>query len=264
MSAVRTDSSGPLQSPTEVPPCWSMEPPSAANRGTGGGWDSYWEGLSDQQAIFHAMADEYVKNLVQAVSLDEGLRVLDFGCGFGFVAERLAPRVSELSLWDGAANMRRLARARLAGFSNIRFLDLSAPSAFPVDPRFDAILVNSVAQYLTPDEFSGWLAHWRIMLAPAGRLVISDLIPPDYRASRDLWTVLKFSARHGSLLRALAQAPKELTRYFRVRHARPLTRFGRDELTQRAAAAGLTATFLPRNLTHFPERISAVFTRAAH
>src|SRR5262249_28985463 len=161
------------------------------------------------------------------------------------------------ALWPGAATIRRHARARMAPFGNVRYLDLSGPEHFPRDPRFDLILVNSVCQYMTPDEFSGWLGHWRQMLAPGGRVVISDLIPPDYSGSRDLLHLLRFSPRRGFLLRAVFQAVGEIFRYYKTRQARPLTRFGKEELTRRGQEAGLTVEFLPRNLTHFPERLTA-------
>jgi SAM-dependent methyltransferase len=159
--------------------------------------------------------------------------------------------------------MRRHARARMARFANVRYLDLSRPERFPSDPRFDVILVNSVCQYMTPDEFSGWLGYWRKMLAPGGKIVISDLIPPDYRGGRDLLHLLRFSARRGFLLRAVAQAVGEIFRYYRTRQARPLTRFGKEELSRRGQEAGLAVEFLPRNLTHFPERITAIFSHCS-
>ena len=107
--------------------------------------------MSDNQQIFREQSDDYVRNLESAIELDQRARVLDFGCGFGFVAELLAPRVGELFLWDASANMRRRARVKVAGCRNIRFLDLSDTQASRRDLRFDLILVNSVVQYMTPD-----------------------------------------------------------------------------------------------------------------
>lgn len=244
----------------EIPACWSEPLPAAADESDG--WKSYWEQLDDRQTTFRVQSQEYVENLTRSLPLDPGMRVLDFGCGFCHVAEMLAPRVGELFLWDATANMRRHARARMARFANVRYLDLSRPDESLPDPRLDLILVNSVCQYMTPEEFSGWLGHWRRLLGPGGRVVVSDLIPPEHRGSRELFTLLKFSARRGFLLRAVWQALGEVTRYHRTRQSRPLTRFSKDDLTRRGAAAGLRAEFLPRNLTHFPARITAIFSPA--
>ena len=101
--------------------------------------------------------------------IDPRARVLDFGCGFGHVAEMLSSRVEELFLWDASANMRSHARLKLDGQRNIKFLDLSDPKTPPHDLCFDLILVNSVVQYMTLDEFSTWLITVAQMLAPGGR-----------------------------------------------------------------------------------------------
>jgi SAM-dependent methyltransferase len=249
----------------EIPECWRLEPAvTKSNTGVRDGWKFYWEELRDNQQIFREQSDDYVRNLESTIELDPNAVVLDFGCGFGFVAEMLSPLVGELFLWDASANMRRRARVKVAGCRNIRFLDLSDSQASPRDLRFDLILVNSVVQYMTLDEFSAWLLRWRQMLAPAGRIVVSDLIPPDYPAVWDFVDLLRFSARRGFLARAIWEALGEIFSYLSVRQARPLTRIGREELRQRGKAAGLAVHYLPCNLAFFTKRITAVFTQADH
>src|SRR6185503_8738757 len=101
-----------------------------------------------------------------------------------FVTSLLAPLVDEIWWWDQSNNMRAAAERNTAGLANARFCDLSAmPSAGPRGSLcggapFDLILVNSVVQYMSPAEIWEWLGQWRSMLAPKGRLVLSDLIPP--------------------------------------------------------------------------------------
>ena len=247
--------------PREIPQCWSLEP--TVNDGDDRGeWESYWERLNDRQQLFREQSDEYFRNLDATFGLDPRARVLDFGCGFGHVAQMLAPRVGELFLWDASANMRRRARLNVAGRQNIRFLDLSDPKSLSPDLQFELILVNSVVQYMTMEEFVIWLLRWRNMLAPGGRIVVSDLIPPDYGALWDIVDLLRLSARRGFLVRAIWQAVSEIWRYWGVRRVRPLSRLGREELSPRGKDAGLTVSYLPANLTHFKKRLTAVFTRA--
>jgi SAM-dependent methyltransferase len=225
-----------------------------------GGWKSYWEELSDNPRLFREQSYEYARNVQSTLISERVARVLDFGCGFGFVAQMLAPHVGELFLWDASTNMRRRARLNVAGRQNIRFLDLSDPQSLPCQLQFELILVNSVVQYMTLEEFSAWLRLWRNMLAPGGRIVVSDLIPPDYPALRDIADLLEFSARRGFLGRAVWQALREIGRYWRVRQFRPLSRIGREELSRRGSDAGLAVSYLPVNLTHFRTRLTAMFT----
>jgi SAM-dependent methyltransferase len=254
------DLSPELQS-RKIPQCWSLESPVKGNDANDQGiWDAYWEGLNDEQQLFREQSDEYFRNLDATFGRDPRARVLDFGCGFGFVAEILAPQVRELFLWDASANMRRHARLNVAGRQNIRFLDLTDPQSLPDKLEFELILVNSVVQYMNLEEFSNWLSRWRNMLAPGGRIVVSDLIPPNYHALWDIADLLRFSARRGFFVNAVCQAMRDIWRYWGVRRVRPLARIGREDLSQRGKDAGLIVSYLPVNLTHFKKRLTAVFT----
>ncbi len=221
-------------------------------------WVEYWDSLDEGQLLFRPEADEYVRNLARLIELRPSLRVLEFGCGYGFVAEGLAGRVGELRLWDAAPGMLRHADARLARLGNVSALDLSDPDADA--PRFDLILVNSVAQYMGKEEFGGWLKRWRGLLRPGGKVVVSDLIEPRVSPARDVLSLLSFSARRGYLRQALRNVLAERGRYGRMAKARPLYRPGRDEVSRLAGEACLAATYLPRNLTHFSARTTAVLT----
>ena len=248
---------------SKTPERWVREPPVLGTESVEQrGWQFFWEGLSGAQRFYREQAREYVRNLESAIFLDRRARVLDFGCGFGFVAEALAYKVGELFVWDSSPNMRRFLRLLVRGQPNIRFLDLSKAQAVPGNLRFDLILVNSVVQYMTFDEFSTWLVGWATVLAPGGRIVISDLLPPDHNSTSDLIDILRFSVRRGLAGNAIVWAFRMLGRYRRMRIACPLGRIGLTELSQRGKAAGLTMTCLPANLTHFTKRFTVVLTLA--
>ena len=224
-------------------------------------WQAYWEGLSERRRrLFCEQASEYVRRLESALSLRSTRCVLDFGCGFGFVAAILARRVGQVYLWDASENMRRYALVNVAGHQNIQFVDLSDPKAVPRDLRFDLILVNSVVQYMSRDEFAVRLFQWRSMLARRGWIVVSDLIPPNYRSAWDIVDLLNFSAAHGLLLRSIWQAMGDIKRHWRMSRAYPLRRIGREELDRSGKAAGLAVSYLPSNLTHLTRRVTAVFS----
>ena len=70
------------------------------------------------QVLFREQADEYVRNLAGTGLLPSTGRVLDFGCGFGFVARGLSSRVGDLFLWDASENMRRRAASLWADKSD--------------------------------------------------------------------------------------------------------------------------------------------------
>jgi SAM-dependent methyltransferase len=246
----------------EIPASWAVEsgPGKDANH-PGDGWTAYWEGLAGTQSFFREQAKEYVANLESAIALNRNARVLDFGCGFGFVAKMLAPNVGRVFLWDASDNMRRRARLNLADHHNIRFVDLSEPQTIARELNFDLIIVNSVVQYMSLEQFAACLVMWRTMLATGGRIVVSDLIPPDYNSVSDLVDLLKFSIRRNVLGSALLQAIRDLGRYWMMRRSYPLARIGVEELSEISKAADLSLSCLPSNLTQFRRRLTAVFTQ---
>ena len=222
-------------------------------------WDDFWDRVTDDQRLLKEEAVEYVRNLEAIVPLQRDLRVLDFGCGWGNVARLLAPLVGKLYLWDDAPRMRRLAQEATAGMANVQLLDLSAASPGVPAGGFDLILANSVAQFMTAAELRGWLLRWRHMITPAGNIVISDLVPPDYPAGADLSTLLRFSWSRGFLVRALYDAARVMPLYLRTRSAGPLLRTSRSDLVTWGREAGLVVRAFPANLTCFNQRITVVF-----
>ncbi len=221
-------------------------------------WLLYWETIPRRRLLFPAEAWEYVRNLGRAVPIPLKARVLDFGSGPGHVAEILAPIVSEMFVWDAAANMRAEAAANLTRVKN----------AFGWDPgdaetKFDLILVNSVVQYMTPDEFGRWLKRFRVVLAPGGRIVVSDLISPDHSSRSDRWDLLRFSLRKGYVIGAVRDGLAERKRHAATEAVHPRFRPKPEQLANLAMSAGLALSYLERNLTHFRSRRTAILTHAS-
>jgi cyclopropane fatty-acyl-phospholipid synthase-like methyltransferase len=226
-------------------------------------WGEYFDRVTPESPLYRVQAAVYVESLAAAVGLHDQQQVLDFGCGFGLVAALVAPRVARVCWWEPSRHMRGEAERHLASLPNATFWDLSAmpdaPYGHPLPAlRFDLILVNSVVQYMPPDDVWAWLPWWRRMLKAGGRLVLSDLITGDHRGVADMIDLLRLGARHGSPVRAAAGAIGGVVTYWRTRHAAPLTRVDRDDLTSRAREAGLDTEFLTSNLTHFRTRATAI------
>jgi SAM-dependent methyltransferase len=219
----------------------------------------HFEASSERGPRAAAEARDYCRRLAQAIALEPGLRVLDFGCGTGHVGAILAPRVSAYLYWDPARAMRREASTRLAGLSHAQLVDLGAPA----DPRgaIDLILVNSVVQYMAEGELRSWLPRWREMLAPGGQVVLSDLVPPGAGALGDLLETLAFARGAGYLLGAARADLPELLRYARQRRSMPLLPVDVSTLGAWAGAAGLSWRPLRANLTFRARRQTIVLLR---
>ena len=68
--------------------------------------------------LFEAEARDYFTRLVHAYPLSGSERVLDFGCGLGFVSAQVASQAGQLCFWDYSESMLAAAGERLAGFPN--------------------------------------------------------------------------------------------------------------------------------------------------
>jgi SAM-dependent methyltransferase len=123
--------------------------------------------------------------------------------------------------------------------------------------------MNSVAQYMTPEELDAAFAVIRRLLKPSGRLVLGDILRPEVGMARDVLALLKFAATHGFLKDAFyGLASTALSDYRQLRTRVGLQRYGEDEMIEKLAAAGFTATRAPRNIGHNPWRMTFVARHA--
>jgi ubiquinone/menaquinone biosynthesis C-methylase UbiE len=109
------------------------------------------------------------------LGLRDGMRVLELGCGPGFVTEQLlalVPRAT-LTALDADAELLGHARRLLAGNARVRFIQASAQATGIADACFDFVLARYLFQHL-PDP--GAVAREALrVLRPGGRLVVVDL-----------------------------------------------------------------------------------------
>lgn len=221
-------------------------------------WEAYWATLPCRQDLCRLDADDFLRRLTAVVPLRSSWRVLDFGCGFGFVAAALAPMVAAVDAWDASPTMRAWTEVNTGAAPHVRVLapfDDGLRGAIGV---YDLILVNSVLQYVPVRERITWLRAWRRALRADGRVVLSDLVRPSPSLWQDLAAAWRFYGRHGRLARMLRERAGDLRRYCRARRARPLVPVSPDDLRRQAAAAGFRLAMLPHSLTYRPHRDAAI------
>lgn len=223
-------------------------------------WEAHYDELAQEGnfVLFDLEARDYVERLQASLPLEPGMRVLDFGCGFGAVSERLAGLGVELRYFDRAASMRAFVERRLQGYDNARLTDPAT-----TEERFDLVIINSVVQYMSPEELQQALAHWRGLLAPGGRVMVSDIIPPESHFLGEVFESLRFSAANGVLVTSIFRLVQEFIRYSKRRSSLVLLRLDRDRVREMAAAAGLNAEFLAGNLTFRRHRLTVALTAAS-
>src|SRR5262252_1951872 len=103
--------------------------------------------------------------------------VLDYSCGEALSAAKVAEACGMLILAEPAPGVRGRLIARFAPNTRIRVRSLDDVRKMPAQ-SIDLVVMNSVVQYMTPDELDAALAVIRRILKPTGRLVLGDVLKP--------------------------------------------------------------------------------------
>jgi ubiquinone/menaquinone biosynthesis C-methylase UbiE len=184
--------------------------------------------------------------------------VLDYACGEALSAAKVADACAQLYLAEPAPGVRGRLIARFAPNTRIRVRSLDDLRKMD-ENSVDLVVMNSVAQYMTPAELDSAFDVIHRMLKPTGRFVLGDILRPEVGMISDVAALLRFAATHGFLRDALiGLVSTALSDYRHLRNKVGLQRYGEDEMIAKLGAAGLTATRAPRNIGHNPWRMTFV------
>src|SRR6195952_5891538 len=118
--------------------------------------------------------------------------VLDYACGEALSAAKVTDACGKLILADPAPGVRGRLIARFAPNTKIRVRSLEDLRNME-EKSVDLAVMNSVAQYMTPNELDAAFAVVRRLLKPGGRLVLGDILRPEVGMGRDVTALLKFA-----------------------------------------------------------------------
>jgi ubiquinone/menaquinone biosynthesis C-methylase UbiE len=201
------------------------------------------------------------RDIVGYISSNESV-VLDYACGEALSAETVAAACGRLILAEPAPGVRGRLVGRFAPNTKIRVRSLDELRHID-EKSVDLAVMNSVAQYMTPDDLDAAIAIVRRLLKPAGRLVLGDILQPNVGMSGDVIALLRFAAKHGFVKDALlGLARTALSDYRQLRTRIGLQRYSEAEMLAKLAAAGFTATRAPANIGHNPSRMTFVARHA--
>jgi ubiquinone/menaquinone biosynthesis C-methylase UbiE len=188
--------------------------------------------------------------------------VLDYACGEALSAAKVADACGKLYLAVPAPGVRGRLIARFAPNTKIRVRSLDDLRKME-EKSIDLAVMNSVAQYMTPEELDSAFAVIRRLLKPTGRLVVGDILRPEVGMGRDVLALLKFARANGFLKDALyGLASTALSDYRQLRSRVGLQRYSESEIIAKLAAAGFTASRTTRNIGHNPWRMTFVARHA--
>jgi ubiquinone/menaquinone biosynthesis C-methylase UbiE len=184
--------------------------------------------------------------------------VLDYACGEALSAAQVAEACGKLYLAEPAPGVRGRLIARFAPNMKIRVRSLEDLRKME-ENSLDLVVMNSVAQYMTPAELDRAFATSRRLLKPGGRLVVGDVLRPEVGMPRDILALLRFARANGFLRDALlGLISTALSDYRQLRGRIGLQRYGEAQMMAKLAASGFNASRAQFNIGHNPWRMTFV------
>ena len=189
-------------------------------------------------------------------------RALDHGCGDATSAEDVARRVEILHLCDGAPMVRAELEARYRSDPRIVVLAPEDIDGRIGDGTLDFVVANSLLQYVSREDLAGLLDLWHRKLAPGGRLVIGDVIPPDLGAASDALALLRFGWQGGFLFAGLFGLVRTaFSDYRKLRGELGLATYGETEFLALLEGAGFEPQRHRPNIGHNQARMTFLARR---
>jgi SAM-dependent methyltransferase len=224
-----------------------------------GDWIAFWD--SEHPIYVNARhRDVHYRTIAQDIRthLPAGAAVLDYGCGEALHADLIAASASALILCEAAPKVRAALVRRFADHPKIKVCAPEDIAAMPAR-ALDAVVLHSVAQYLTPDALDALLATFRRLLHENGVLIVGDVVPPHVSAFTDAAALLRFGAANGFLGATLVGFARTLfSNYWRLRSQLGLTRYDEAAMSAKLAGGGFSAHRASANIGHNPARMTFI------
>jgi hypothetical protein len=174
--------------------------------------------------------------------------VLDWGCSDALGAPQLAQRCRTLLLYEPAETTRRRLVSNYHGRSNIRVLGEQALASI-APASVDFIVVNSVVQYLSRQQFIEALQLFRRLLKREGKLLLGDIIAPDTPLAKHVATFLRFAWQNGFFLAGVqGLAQNFISPYRKLRRSAGYATYTTDQVLALLSQNGFVAERLRSNI----------------
>jgi SAM-dependent methyltransferase len=186
--------------------------------------------------------------------------VIDYSCGEALSAALVAERCGKLILAEPAPKVRARLVSRFKDYAKIEVCSLD-DLARRSQHTADLVIMNSVAQYITPDELAIAFQRIRALLKPGGRFVLGDVLRPRVSAITDAVALLQLGRKHGFLKDAVTGLVRTaMSDYRKLRWSLGLNRYSETDMLAKLNASGFSAVLAPENLGHNRKRMTFVAT----
>lgn len=142
----------------------------------------FWvQGSTDEETLQRSAAHDVIR-LQKHLTITPELDMLEIGCGVGRLGTVFAPLCKTWTGCDVSPNMLKHAAQRLAGFQNVRFVELSGYDLAPVpDSSIDIVYCTVVFMHLAEWDRFNYIKEAKRVLRPGGQLHVDNIsLTTDY------------------------------------------------------------------------------------
>jgi SAM-dependent methyltransferase len=195
------------------------------------------------------------EDLLRILPSRRPLLLLDWGAGEALAAPAFAKAGIRVLLYDPVPLQSERTRARFDGHAAITVVDDRTLKEI-AGGSLDVIVVNSVLQYVSREEFEALLPFWHRLLVESGLLFLGDIVPKDASLFQDVSALLSAGLKNGYLIEALFGLGRTFfSNYRRVRHEHGFTVYEESDIIALLAKAGFSAERTRPNIGLAPHRM---------
>ena len=219
-------------------------------------WLEFWN-LPHSIYVCDAHKREHYRQIakdVLAVLPPSTKTLLDWGCGEALGTHDLLTRGISVFLFDKATACQRQLAERFQGEASVKILCDQSVREIERE-SLDAVMVSSVLQYISQEEFAILLLELCRMLKRGGVLIISDVIRPKAGLFVDVWPLLKLGYQHRFLHHVVTGLIRTfLSPYRTLRRSIGLTTYKDETLLAMLAKCGFLGRRASKNIGCNPYR----------
>lgn len=233
-------------------------------------WSKFWK--DEEDVFFQIMqlsTNDFARRLDKLLRINESNRILDYGCGPGFLIDSLVDKCGNLIGVDINAFFLAQCKKKHEG---LRFIKISSVvsdnedvfSAEFKDLKFDIIVILSIVQYFeSKDDLEILLRMLRKYLTSDGKIVLADVIDAQTSSVRDGLALLRSCLLSGRILPLLKfMKYLFLSDYNRLSKKLNLLNISEESVNQIAENCSLKA-IKAEPLTLHPTRSSYLLTKVS-
>lgn len=218
-------------------------------------WQDFWDGQDLFPEVFwQKNMKVFLRESDRLMNYTRHDRVLDIGCGYGFLERGLQGRVALVHGLDLAEHFVAECRQRFADTTNVQIDQLTEDytdlSVLPADASFTKIVCVGVVQYYrSAEDILKLVESVREVAAEGARLLVADILL-ETTIFEDVRELLRVAFREGMLgdtFQFIWRA--RMSDYHRLRREVGLLMFSREELEALAGRIDARTTILTDRLT---------------